>query len=197
VQTGVLFARPALRRADPGYAAAVVANQSLGGSAASRVFKVLREERGLTYGAYTGLTARALAGHFVASIDCRTEVTEEAVSGLLSLIGTFAREGPDPAELRASKSFLLGSFALAHETPAALVQNEVSRLVFGLPRDDTATWRERVTAESLEDAQQAASRHFEPSDGILAVVGDADAIGPALEHLGPVTVWHRNGKRLS
>src|SRR5262249_14362396 len=81
VQTNLLFARPATRRSDVRYATAVVANQSLGGGASSRLFHVLREERSLTYGAYSSLAPRVGAGHFGASIDCRTEVTKDALSG--------------------------------------------------------------------------------------------------------------------
>ena len=79
VQTNLLFARPAIKRADPAYATAIVANQSLGGGASSRLFHVLREERGLTYGTYSSVSPRLTAGHFGASIDCRTDATREAL----------------------------------------------------------------------------------------------------------------------
>ena len=105
VQTNLLFARPALARKSPRFPAAVVANQSLGGGASSRLFHVLREERALTYGAYSSLATRVLGGHFGASIDCRTEVTEQALSGLLDLIRAFAAEGPHAEEHERSKNY--------------------------------------------------------------------------------------------
>ena len=83
VQTNLLFARPALARRNPRFTTALVANQSLGGGASSRLFHVLREERSLTYGAYSSVSARVAGGQFGASIDCRTEVTREACCGTL------------------------------------------------------------------------------------------------------------------
>jgi predicted Zn-dependent peptidase len=195
VQTNLLFARPAIRRSSERYPSALVANQSLGGGASSRLFHVLREERGLTYGAYSSLSARLAAGHFGASIDCRTEVTQEALSGLLGLIRRFAEEGPTAEEHRRSQKYLLGAFTLARETPGAIVQDEVARLLHGLPEDEWVTWRGRVGAVSREEALGAARDLFDPGTGILAAVGDAAVIRPVLEAFGETTLWDADGPR--
>lgn len=195
VQTNLLFARPALARNHPRYLAALAANQSLGGGASSRLFHVLREERGLTYGTYSSLSPRVKAGHFGASIDCRTEVTREALEGLLGLVRTYAAEGPTPAEHERSLRYLSGTFVLARETPGAIVQDEVSRLLNGLPEDEWATWRERLWAVTATDARGAARDFFDPSIGVLAAVGDAKRLGPVLERFGEVTLWDADGPR--
>jgi zinc protease len=195
VQTNLLFARPALTRRHPRYVRSLVANQSLGGGASSRLFHVLREERSLTYGAYSTLSPRVSAGHFGAAIDCRTEVTKDALDGLLGLIRDYAAEGPTPAEHARSVKNLLGTFVLARETPGAILQDEVTRLLHGLPDDEFATWRERVAAVTPDEARDAARDLFDPSVGVLAAVGDAAAIRPVLERLGEVTLWDADGPR--
>lgn len=195
VQTNLLFARPAIRRNSDRYPSALVANQSLGGGASSRLFHVLREERALTYGAYSSLSPRVMAGHFGASIDCRTEVTREAVSGLLDLIRRFAEEGPTPEEHARSRKYLLGAFVLARETPGSIAQDEVTRLLHGLPEDEWITWRDRMEAVSRADALGAARDLFDPATGILAAVGDAAAIRPVLEAFGETTLWDADGPR--
>ncbi len=193
VQTNLLFARPALRRTDADFPAAVVANQALGGGASSRLFSVLREERGLTYGAFSSLSPRRLSGHFGASIDTRTEVTQEAVSGLLDLVRAFAENGPTVEEHERARRFLTGSFVLSRETPGSLVSDEILRLLHGLPEDDIATFRERLAAVTREQATEAARLHFDPSVGVLAAVGDASAIRPILERFGETTLWDADG----
>jgi zinc protease len=195
VQTNLLFARPAIARSNPRFPAAVVSNQSLGGGASSRLFHVLREERALTYGAYSSLAARVLAGHFVASIDCRTEVTEEALSGLLDLIRAFAQDGPSVDEHERAKKYLLGSFPIARETPGGIVQDEVSRVLHGLPEDEWTTWRDRLAAVTREEARAAAADLFDPVTGILAAVGDAGRIRSVLEKHGETTLWDADGPR--
>jgi zinc protease len=195
VQTNLLFARPAIARRSPRFPAAVVANQSLGGGASSRLFHVLREERSLTYGAYSSLSTRVLGGHFGASIDCRTEVTEEALAGLLDLIRAFASEGPEPDEHERAKNYLLGSFPIPRETPGGVVQDEITRILHGLPEDEFTTWRERIRAVSREDARDVAAELFDPAMGILAAVGDAGRIRPVLEARGETTLWDADGPR--
>ncbi len=195
VQTNLLYARPAIPRRHPRYLSALAANQSLGGGASSRLFHVLREERGLTYGAYSSLSPRVRAGHFGASIDCRTEVTREALDGLLGIVREFAERGPTPEEHARSLRYLSGTFVLARETPGAIVQDEVTRLLHGLPADEWATWRERLTAVTVEDAREAARDLFTPSTGVLAAVGDAEKLRPVLAEFGDVTLWDADGPR--
>ncbi|HEX7579076.1 MAG TPA: pitrilysin family protein [Thermoanaerobaculia bacterium] len=196
VQTNLLFARPALRRADPLFVAAVVANQSLGGGASSRLFRVLREERGLTYGTYSSVAPRLTAGHFGASIDCRTDATREALAGLLDLIRAFAAEGPTEEEHARSRRYLTGSFAISHETPGALVQDELTRILHGLPEDAWQTWRERVDRVTREEARDVAARFFSPEVGVVTAVGQAAVIRPVLESFGETTVWDADGPRV-
>jgi predicted Zn-dependent peptidase len=193
VQTNLLFARPATRRADVRYASAVVANQSLGGGASSRLFHVLREERSLTYGAYSSLAPRVGAGHFGASIDCRTEVTREALTGLLGLIREFAVTGPTEEEHARSKKYLVGSFVLARETAGAIAQDETNRILHGLPDDEWFTWRERLSSVTIAQAKDVARILFDPSVGVLAAVGDATKIRATLEEFGETTLWDADG----
>ncbi|MGE5717162.1 MAG: M16 family metallopeptidase [Acidobacteriota bacterium] len=195
VQTNLLYARPALRRGSPRFPAALAANQALGGGASSRLFHVLREERGLTYGAYSSLATRVAGGQFSASIDCRTEVTREAFSGLFDLIRAFAVEGPTEEEHGRARKYLLGSFPIPRETPGGIVQDEITRLLHGLPEDEWGTWRDRLAAVSRRDACQAAADFFDPSTGILAAVGDAKLIRPVLESFGDTTLWDADGPR--
>lgn len=188
-QANLLFARPALLRSDPRFPAAAAASQALGGGASSRLFHVLREERGLTYGAFCNVACRTLAGHFAAWLDCRTEAAAESLDGLLGLVSAFAAEGPTEEEHRLALRYLVGSFAVARETPGALAQDEVTRLLLGLPEDEWGTWRGRLLAVTREEAGAAAASFFAPDRGVVVAVGDPERLRPILEARGPTTVW--------
>ena len=57
-------------------------NQILGAGASSRLFMNLREEKGYTYGAYSSLDTRRLAGDFEATAEVRTPVTGDSLKGI-------------------------------------------------------------------------------------------------------------------
>jgi len=97
-----------------------------------------------------------------ASVDCRSEVTSETARALLELMDGFARSGPSEEELAVSKSFQLGSFAVSRETPGSLVQDEVARVVLGLPEEEWRTWRDRVAAVTLDEVRAVARSLFDP-----------------------------------
>src|SRR6185369_1703807 len=73
-------------RGNPDIYAVEIMNSILGGGASGRLFKVLREEKGYTYGAYSSFTTRKGPGPFRAGGDFQTGSTKESVSELMKLI---------------------------------------------------------------------------------------------------------------
>ena len=62
VQTNLLVGTQAISRIDPDYDVLQVMNKVIGGGPTGRLFIILREEKGYTYGAYSGLSAGRGAG---------------------------------------------------------------------------------------------------------------------------------------
>ncbi|MGZ5381703.1 MAG: hypothetical protein ACXWFQ_07560, partial [Thermoanaerobaculia bacterium] len=94
-----------------------------------------------------------------------------------------------------ARKYLLGSFPIPRETPGGIAQDEIARLLHGLPEDEWATWRDRVGAVSRREACQVAADFFDPGTGILAAVGDAKLIRPVLGSFGDTTLWDADGPR--
>ncbi len=122
-------------------------------------------------------------------------MTREALGTLLDLVRTYAREGPTHDEHERSKRFLNGSFALARETPGAIAQDEITRILHNLPENEFTTWRRRVAAVTREEARDAARTLFDPSIGVLTAVGDEARIRGVLEEFGETTCWDADGPR--
>ncbi|MFM2141119.1 MAG: hypothetical protein RLZZ25_1384, partial [Gemmatimonadota bacterium] len=66
-----------------GYAL-TLANQVLGGAADARLFSILREEKGWTYGAYSNVSRRKQLGSFTATAEVRNAVADSALTELLA-----------------------------------------------------------------------------------------------------------------
>ncbi len=171
-----------------------VANQILGGSAASRLFMDLRERRSLTYGAYSTVHPRIDVGPFVASTSVRTEVTDEAVGAILEHLDRIVAEPPSDTEIADAGRFLADSFPLRIDTPASIASMVEQLRVFGLPDDYFDVYRSRVLEVTPADALAAAQRSIHPDKSLIVVVGEASAFAEALRRFGAVTIVDAEGR---
>jgi len=105
VQSLIYAGNLALPRKDPDFIPVMMANQVLGGSAASRLFMDLREKRSLTYGAYSDVDERVQVAPFMAFAAVRNEVTKDALAAFDEHLHRIVREAP-PRELVTSPAFL-------------------------------------------------------------------------------------------
>src|SRR4029078_13125063 len=78
-QSNIVIANSGIIRTSPDYFPLLLMHTVLGANASSRLFMNLREDKGYTYGAYSGLDARRLAGTFRVSAEVRTPVTGASV----------------------------------------------------------------------------------------------------------------------
>ena len=190
VQTEIRVGHVGLPRVIPDFHAVSVMSAILGGLFNSRLNRKLREEKGYTYGAGAGFDMRRGAGPFAVRAAVNTEVTVPAVQDMLAELEKIRAEPPQSAELHAARDYLVGVFPLRFETPPAVVGAIAGLLIHGLPMDELDRYRPSIEAVSDTDVQGVAARHIRPEELAIVLVGDADAILPALESaaLGPITV---------
>ena len=190
VQTEIRIGHVGLRRRIPDFHALSVMSAILGGLFNSRLNRVLREEKGFTYGASAGFDLRRAAGPFAARAAVNTDVTVPAIEAILSELEGMGERPVTDAELHAARDFLVGVFPLRFETPAAVVGAISSIVVHGLPDDELAQYRPAIEAVSAEDVTATARAHVRPADAAIVLVGDASAVLPALEaaNLGEILV---------
>src|SRR5206468_9657225 len=81
-QANIVLGNTTILATDPGYYPGRIATQVLGGGADSRLFLILREQKGWTYGAYANLRRHRGPGYWQATAEVRTEVADSALSEL-------------------------------------------------------------------------------------------------------------------
>lgn len=178
------------------WTALAVANQVLGGGSSGRLFKILREQKGWTYGAYSAATRRPDLGVWQATLDARSEVVVDAIGELIAQIGRMRTQMVPGSELDVTKSFLVGSFPLQIETPEQIAGQVLNNRLLGLPDDALETYRERVAALDASDVRQASAERLDPDHLVIVVVGDAVLLADALRKFGPVSVVDAEGRPL-
>ncbi len=158
-QTTVLVGTLGVDRQDPDYPALYLANHILGGNGfSSRLMQTLREERGLTYGASSGLTPMHSSGPFMISFKTRNDQVDQALSVLHQELERFAREGPTADELDHAKRNILGSYPLGIASNASLVAQLGVLGFYDLPSTELNDFLERISALDAAEVQTAIAR---------------------------------------
>lgn len=190
VQSEIRIGHPGVPRKHPDHHALVVMNTILGGAFTSRLNLNLRERHGFTYGVRSHFSYRRSAGPFTVSTAVATDVTAAAVREILHEIRLMAAEGPSAEEVEAARDYIAGVFPLRLETTAQVAARIAELILYDLPDDHHARYRECIRALSREDAARAARLHLHPDGATVAIVGAAEqVVGPLKElGIGPVTV---------
>ncbi len=177
-----------LRRGDPDEPAARVTNAILGGLFNSRLNMNLREDKGWTYGARSTLSLRRSMGPLSLRAAVETEVTAAAVQEMLQEVRAMRESLPTEGEMRMAAGALTRSLPLRFETNGQIAATLVEQAVYGLPDDYWTTFSTRIKEVSRQQVQDLAVRMLDPEGLAILVVGDARAVLPDLEDLGPVTL---------
>src|SRR6056297_338708 len=180
-----------LKMKDEDYLDALLANRILGGGGQARLFKNLREDKGYTYGSYSGLRANKFSPmRFNAYAQVRNAVTDSSVVEILKEIDKITSEPVSDEELANAKAKYAGSFVMALEKPETVANYALNIETEDLPKDFYETYLERLDAITKEDVLKAAQKHFSTSNARVVVTGKGTDV---LENLEKVNF---NGKTI-
>ena len=192
-QSNIVIGNPTFRPTDPQFYAAAVANQILGGGADSRLFLILREQKGWTYGAYSGLDRPRGIGTFQATAEVRTEVTDSALREMLAQITSLGYTPLPDSELAGAKGSLVGRFPLTIETATQVAAAVTQAKLLGLPANYLQTYRTRLSAVTAAEVRAASRAMMHTRNPLIVVVGDAAKIYQGLRPIAPVRLFSIEG----
>lgn len=175
-QSNIVIANEGITRTSPDYFPMLLMHTVLGSNASSRLFMNLREQKGYTYGAYSNLDARRLAGTFRATAEVRTPVTGASLHEFFHELERVRNEAVSEEEIRNAKSYLTGVFPIRIETQDGLVDQLVSIRMYDLPDNYLQTYRDQVNSVSVDDIQRVARDYVTPARAAIVIVGDAAEI---------------------
>lgn len=177
-QSNIVLTNLAIDRTHPDYFPMLVMNQVLGAGASSRVFMNLREEKGYTYGAYTRLDAKKLAGSIEATAEVRTAVTGDSLKEFFYELDRIRADKVGAEELQDAKNFLTGVFPIRAETQEGLTNLILNQKLYGLADDYLQTYRDNVEAVTADEVIRVAREHIRPDEMAIVIVGDAESVLP-------------------
>jgi zinc protease len=184
VQTEIRVGHVGVPRKHRDYLALDLAIKILGGEGGNRLHRVLRSERGLTYGASADINALKEGGDIVAETDTRSQSTGEALRLIVDEFWRLQRQRVSERELADAQAYLTGSFPLTIETPSAIALQVLNAVFYGLDLEELQTFRERVNAITVDDIQRVARTYLHPDRLSIVLVGDAEAFVKQLAGVG-------------
>jgi zinc protease len=178
-QTIILFGEPGVKRADPDFFAAYLANYTLGGGGfSSRLTEEVREKRGLTYGIDTDLVTLDHAGAIWGSAQTVNEKAAQVIDLTLKEWAKMQADGPSQAELDAAKTYLLGSYAQNFTTTRSAAQTLLGIQMEHLGIDYVTRRDQEIQAVTLDQVKAAAKKLFDPAKLAILALGKPVGLKP-------------------
>jgi predicted Zn-dependent peptidase len=191
VQTQLLIGRTGPDRHDRVWPALVLGTYCLGGTLTSRLDRVLREEKGYTYGIRAaqrvlrspappaaGVSVLAISG----SVD--TASTGPALDDVWKVLRTLAAEGLTETERDTAVQNLVGVAPLQYERAASVAHTLADQVQQHLPDDYQAQLYAHLTETGTAEATAAVIAAFPENRLVTILVGDASQIRAPVKALG-------------
>ena len=172
-QSTIRFGRPALKRDDPDFIPAIVAAHVLGGSGSmtSRLFREVREKRGLAYTVFGTFYSLERGAYFYGGTTTKNERARESFDVASAEIRDVALNGLNEEELEKGKTYLIGSYPLRFDTSAKIASQLVHIQLERRAPEWLVERNREIGAVTMASVKRAAHRAF--GDGSLhtTVVG--------------------------
>ena len=177
-QAVVTFGGPGLARHDPDFMAGYVVNHILGGGTfSSRLYREVREKRGLAYGVSDSLVWFRRAAVVLGGTATRADRTADALVIVERETKRMAADGPTAEELAAAKAFLKGAYALSLDSSAKIAAQLTQIQLDNLGIDYIQRRGAMIDAVSIEDAKRVAKRLY--GGGMLvSIAGKSTGVKP-------------------
>jgi zinc protease len=176
-QSTIRFGREGLTRRDPDFIPAMVVNHILGGGIFSaRLFREVREKRGLAYSVYSQLVTYDHAAMFYGGTSTKNERAAESMAVIEKEILSLSDFGPTEEELAKAKKYLTGSYALRFDTSTNIAGQLVSLQSEGFGVEYLDERNKLIAAATMEDAIRASKRLFGDAKLLVTVAGNPERI---------------------
>jgi zinc protease len=171
-QSTIRFGLPGVARDDDDFMIAVVVNHILGGGVFSaRLFKEVREKRGLAYSVHSQLGAYDHAALFSGGTSTKNERAAESMSVIEEEIAKLVADGPTDDELDKAKKYLIGSYVLRFDTSTKIAGNLVTMQTDGLPVEYLDKRNDMIAAVTMDDVRRVTKRLFDGKTMLVTVAG--------------------------
>jgi zinc protease len=163
-----------LRRGDPDFEAALIANAAVGQNAlASRIGKRVRDTEGLSYNLYSRFwMADYLDGVWFVNVAVAPVNLVKALHSTREEFEKYCREGITNEELETQKNFFAGNYTVNLGSNAGVAAALITAERFGYGPSYLDEYPDRLRKVTREQVNEAIRKHLHPEKLHLVVAGD-------------------------
>ena len=173
---------PGLSRSDERRYTLRVLNTLLGGASSSRLFKEVREKRGLAYSVGSYVAAYQETGMVGLYVGTREDRVAEAMTVVGDELARLSSESIPEEELRRAKETVKGRLVLAQESTGARMSSLAGATLFGLPILSLDEMIEKIESVTGDEVTGLAGELLAPERFSAAAIGrDESVFRSALE----------------
>jgi predicted Zn-dependent peptidase len=172
-QAHVVLGGKGLNRSDERRWAFEVMNHVMGSGMSSRLFREVREERGLAYAIYGFRLAYADAGAWGVYVGTTPSQADTALNVIRDELAKVVAEGITTEELERAKGSMRGGLALSLEDPNSRMVRLGRDELSGMPHLSVDERLEKLEAVTLDDVQAIATDLF-TGERVIGAVGPFD-----------------------
>jgi zinc protease len=189
-QANIYVVAPAPKVGEQGWLEVEVLDAVLsGGTMSTRLNYVLREQLGLTYGAYSSFDYGFDGGMFQAGGSTKNKTADQFANALVELVYGLADAPLSDSELARVQGMVSGNFALASEGLGAVTELTATARLYGLPDDFWSRYRADVAAMTPARLHAQAKQTLDRGRLQIVAVGKAKELREQLGSLGEVRVY--------
>jgi zinc protease len=185
------------RRTDDYHAFRLVDAVWGGGGFGTRLNLNLREDKGYSYGVFSGMALYGNAGLWWAAGGVQTDKTKESVAEFVTELGNISGTLPiTDVELAAAREARVRGYAQQFESLQRIAQQVAELWGSGLPMSELQREVDVTSQMEMAAVAAAAKRYALPDRSTLLLVGDLSKIEPEIRslNLGEIVVLDAEGK---
>ncbi len=176
-QSAILFADQGPLRDDPDFYAAYVMNHVLGGGGfTSRLYREVREKRGLAYNISSGLNPRLASATTVVGAGTANARVRETLDLVKTEWRRMAKNGVDDDELKDTKTYLTGAYPLQFTGSARIARMLVGIQLAELGIDYVKNRNAFINAVTRDDIARVAKKLLDANRLVTVIVGRPEGL---------------------
>lgn len=171
-----------IQRSNPDFLPFTIGNYVLGGGFSGRLMLTVRDEAGLTYSIYSRHAGHTYTpGHWFVNASFAPDLFDKGRKATMEQLKIWRNDGLTAAELKDSKSSLIGSFKIGLATTSGMASNILSVVQRGEEPSYIYKYPAELEAVTLEQVNSAIKKYIDLDNLVIIEAGSLDQEGKPLE----------------